>query len=689
MRRTLVQCSGCAQWSCVPNCLFQFAGQTAKILLCAAVVFVVAGRGMVMAQVLPIVNGSGNVRRNVEDTENTLVNTGVHMTNNFILANNGDVTAGYSLTNQSAGVIRNTGNIVVGYQSNLATPSYDLNNSGHIHVADSNTVTIYNGVVNNTGNTENTGTFSGFGRIKGRDNTGTIFNNTAGGLIAPGFTDGITKWYTGDDEMGTFTIQGNLNNIGGDFNIKIDGNDNDKVDVTGDAVINDGKVRVNAVLDDGDVYDVTKQYVFLTAGNLEVDRKLVVDGKVGAYTFYGDYDENDYWLQMKLARNYAFPGQTFNQRAVGRYINGLGNSDVVVGSDFDDVLQELDGLSDAETLVALDQMGGAIYGTLANSSITNTNRTNSTLHDILRRDAFGPSCGTNYADACAPACGTASGQSGPFCRNAWGVVYGTGGHTRYDGNAYGYDQSFVGGMVGLDKRFGHCTRAGFYTSYGEGRISSNLLERSKSKELQVGLYLRKEMLIGYMLLSGGLGYNQYDTERTISFMNRRATNRHNGIVGTVYGERGLEIQGALAKWQPFLGLQYIGNQQQGFTETGAGSLNLTGDITTGNSFRSLFGTRLSSDLARTHRGTLALFGQAYWMHEFLNPTYAAFTAQFGGAPSATKFTVHGNDAARDWAVLGTGLTYDRRNWRLFAGYDISMNKQQVLHAGNAGFVYGW
>jgi outer membrane autotransporter protein len=256
----------------------------------------------------------------------------------------------------------------------------------------------------------------------------------------------------------------------------------------------------------------------------------------------------------------------------------------------------------------------------------------------------------------------------------------------------GYNQSFFGTIVGLDKLYGRSTRVGLYAAYGEGEIS-NTLDVSDSKELLIGLYLRKEMKVGYMLLNGGLGYNQYDTSRTVPneiqprriLPNNMNGTRHSGFVGTLYGERGLDIQGAIFKWQPFLGLQYIGNQQESFSETGSVG-TIDGDITTIGSFRSMLGTRFSTDLARSHRGSLSLFGQALWMHEFLDSTSTDFTGQqiIVGNISAT-----GNNAGRDWAVVGTGLTYDTRCWRLFAGYDITMNDRQVLHTGNAGLAYGW
>ena len=233
-------------------------------------------------------------------------------------------------------------------------------------------------------------------------------------------------------------------------------------------------------------------------------------------------------------------------------------------------------------------------------------------------------------------------------------------------------------------------RTGVYVSYGEGRISSDLLERSKSKELLTGLYLRRDMQVGYALVSGGLGYNQYDTERTISFVNRRATNKHNAFVGTVYGERGLEIKRRNTVWQPFLGLQYIGNQQESFTERGADSLNLVGDLTTAHSLRSLLGTRVSTNVNRS----LSLFGQAIWMHEFLGRTSTDFVGQFSNPgmsnfSSTSKFLVRGNNPGRDWAVVGAGFTRDNGRWRVFGGYDAYINNQQVLHTGNAGLMLGW
>jgi outer membrane autotransporter protein len=333
-------------------------------------------------------------------------------------------------------------------------------------------------------------------------------------------------------------------------------------------------------------------------------------------------------------------------------------------------------------------MSGAIYGTIANVGIQNTSIVNNTLADVMRRNAF-----SSVINDCKP-CENVSTINNKLVKwNTWGLGYGVGGKTQSDNNAYGYDQSFAGTIIGMDRLYKRNLRVGLFASYGEGKISSELLERSKSKEFLAGLYLRKGMKYGYFLASGGLGNNRYDTERTISFVNRKAKNKHDAIVGTVYFEHGLEFRNCYGVWQPFFGMQYVGNQQDGFNEDGANSLNLVTSSTDGHSVRSLLGSRFSTDTRNVNNGNLSFYGNAIWMHEFLR-SYTNFTAAFSNPDFAnfsatSQFTVRGNDAKRDWAILGTGFNYDKNNIRLFGSYDAYVNGQQVLHTGNIGLAYSW
>ena len=643
------------------------------------------------------VAGAGDINNNGTIQNVVTLQSAANLTNSGVVEKFTTANVGGNLANNLGGFI----DVAATSAMNVAVNG---TNAGELKV---NGNAAFGGTFTNLDGVPNQGRVNGTGKVS---TVGGFFNN---GVIAPG------------NSIGTLTIAGPFTNgATGRFEIEVDpshypskpfaGLHNDLVNIVsnpagannGTATINGGYVDVDAPSNDKSVnaaparYVGNTKYIFLDTENvndLQVNTELeaVNPPNLLLFDFLADYDRlapKSYWLDVQRQYYYGPFGDTFNQIAVGNYLDDIGLDPDPLG-DFFGVLVALDGLNagiphrtgiSRAAKFAEDQMSGAIYGSLAQQSVMNTTIVNNTLNDVLRRDAFG----YKKASACDPCDPCGSGK--PLRRNAWGLGYGIGGTTKHDGNAYGYDQSFAGTIVGVDRLFKKNTRTGMYFSYGEGRISSDLFDRSKSKELLVGLYLRKNLYIGYAILSGGLGYNQYDTERTISFVNRKARNDHSAFVGTLYGERGLEFKTQNGKVQPFLGLQYVGNQQESFTERGANSLNLLGDIVTGNSFRSLLGSRFSTDVNRS----VSLFGQVVWMHEFLDRTSTDFTAQFSNPgmanfSSTSKYTVRGNNPGRDWVILGTGLNRDAKNWRVFAGYDAYINSRQVLHTGNAGIAFGW
>jgi outer membrane autotransporter protein len=140
-----------------------------------------------------------------------------------------------------------------------------------------------------------------------------------------------------------------------------------------------------------------------------------------------------------------------------------------------------------------------------------------------------------------------------------------------------------------------------------------------------------------------------------------------------------------------VGLQYTGLVREGFTERGAGSLNLTTDMEHYHCFRTMFGLRLDSVPFRLRNGLASFYGNVAWMYEFeADRRHSEFTARFSdvGVLSGPSFTVHGNDPGRDWVQAGFGLNFDvNANFRGFAGYDAYANQRQVLHSANLGFIY--
>ncbi|GHT40375.1 hypothetical protein FACS189443_0650 [Planctomycetales bacterium] len=642
-----------------------------------------------------------------------------------LIANNQNIIVGNDLTNDTGSLIVNNRNITV---------ENDLFNGGVIDTFD-NLVVVrdasnwWNGYINvKTGSQMTVGNDAfnaGYVRANGNVIAANQFINQAAGYVDGIGTITTTNGFfnTGTiapgNSIGTLTIAGPFfNTAPGAFNIEIahtkeyypgkpvKGVHNDLVDVIdnvpgdGIATINGGFVNVAAPTNDKLLnpidparYVGNTKYIFLDTadpGDLIVNTNLVAADPPNILLFdlIADHDTKSYWLDVQREYYYGPFGDTFNQQAVGFYVDETGLDPNPLG-DYFNVLVALDNLNagiphrtgiSSAAKYALDQMSGAIYGTAATASIQNTSVVNNTLADVLRRGSLG----TYFVS-----------DEGEFIKtvnrwNLWGLGFGNGGTTQFDGNAYGYRQSFGGTVIGVDSySFNGMYRLGAFASYGQGRISSDLIEKSKSDEFLAGLYFQKDCNNGYLMMNGGLGNYRYDTERTISFMGRKTENEHDAFLGTVYLERGFEFGGAFANFQPFFGTQYVGMRQDEFTESGADSLNLVADATDSHSLRSVLGGRVNFNTA----GRLSFFGNAVWQHEFLRP-YTNFTAQFSNPnhvnfSSDTKFTVRGNDPGRDWVILGGGLNYSRNQLRLFAGYDLYMNERQSLHTGNAGFVYGW
>jgi outer membrane autotransporter protein len=135
--------------------------------------------------------------------------------------------------------------------------------------------------------------------------------------------------------------------------------------------------------------------------------------------------------------------------------------------------------------------------------------------------------------------------------------------------------------------------------------------------------------------------------------------------------------------QPYVAAQYIYLRQNGFTESGAGDLNLQiADVGT-NALRGLLGVRAAQTWAPSSGRVWVPELRAVWMHEFLDPdtTLTAVFAPVGGSSFATR----GLNFGRDWAILGAGTHYILSDpVSLFANYDLLVNSQQTWNAGSGG-----
>ena len=535
---------------------------------------------------------------------------------------------------------------------------------------------------------------------------GTFFNQ--GGTIIVGDSR-ITTGNPGYvfDKIGTMSIDGDFVSSQGTFVIGIKGSESSVIDVSGSASVNGGTVMIEF---DSMNYVVDHKYEFLkTSEGLTVGEELLpVIQYDPLFKVVSRYDDFVYSLTIARAYAYGGEGNTMNQRAMGKYLDQVG---IYPGGDFRNVLMALDrtrfgGIAlmtalnevQAEAIAdplyaALDQMGGSIYGTMTTSSFQNTVMLHASLANVLRRDYNTINAVNAYY-----------GRSNYFpTGNLWGMLYGHAGSSSHDGNVNGYRQGFSGMMVGFDRLNERQRRLGLFISAGQGSLSSELQDRAITHEFMVGHYFRKDGQYGYMLAHAGLGTHRYDTRRHISFgyfnpagtenyfIDRTARNQHSAFLATAHFETGLRYRNSILNLSPFVGVQYTGLIRQGFTEHGAGSLNLTSGLEDYHSLRTMFGMRFDTTPFRANKGLISFYGNAAWSYEFeADKRHSEFTARFtdAGVLSGPTFTVNGNDPGRDWVQAGFGLNYDfNANFRGFAGYDAYANQRQVLHSANLGIIW--
>ena len=127
--------------------------------------------------------------------------------------------------------------------------------------------------------------------------------------------------------------------------------------------------------------------------------------------------------------------------------------------------------------------------------------------------------------------------------------------------------------------------------------------------------------------------------------------------------------------------------QNGFTESGAGSLDLSVAAQTTNSLRSVLGAHLGGAMDLGWRDKLAMQVKLGWRREYAD-TGRSVTASFVGAP-ALLFTTYGAAPQRD-SVLGLSATTAIADAAsVYFRYEGNFSSQDCNHARPAGFRMTW
>lgn len=460
--------------------------------------------------------------------------------------------------------------------------------------------------------------------------TGTISNATVGGVLSPGRS------------IGTLTVAGALS-MGPDATavIEIDPatGANDRVLVGGTATLRGGTVQVvplgTTLPTNGQVFPV------ILAGAVTGTFATVTD-PYAYFDFTPVYTANQFNL---VATQLPFnnPGATDNIRNLVQQSSALDTylASATSNVDFNAVLGQLLRLPSGATTNALHSMSGEAYASF-------------TTVGLEQLDRF------RYAalDAAGSCEGRGGEMRGRWC--AWADAYYVSASLDGSGDLAGFDYTLSGVQGGIETRLRPDAVVGFTLGYGEQRMRNFDFapRRITGDALFAGIY--GTYGIGPWQAVGLLGYTRFDVdgERDIAVGSIARQARSNFGADGVNAAVALRYRADLGvfRLEPEVLLAFTQYWQDGFTETGANSLNLRVNATDANSFVTGIGVRASTEFSIEGR-MVRPFAVLRYEHDWLAGTKEdhRVTASFAAVPEAGSWTVFGQNRGQENLIGRLGV----------------------------------
>lgn len=361
------------------------------------------------------------------------------------------------------------------------------------------------------------------------------------------------------------------------------------------------------------------------------------------------YDANNVYLTLEIG-GFATAALNPQQQAVAKVLDSTA---ATATGDYATVLGTLSTLTPAQVQPILTALSGTNYAGFSSAMMQGAQL----FMNNFAGQATGGGPSGNGRVTLAEACEVACDVSDTPRWGAWGGAIGGLG-TIGAGTPQGAVTYNAGGFAaGLDRTFTENFRAGVTVGYSGGtQWVSGFSGQGYSDTIQAGLY--GNFANGPFYADGLIGY---------AYSNNRMT-RQIGIptlgTRTAFGQTGAnQFFGqfetgysfdigtrADAFFKPFARLQAYTGTQNGFTETGAQSLNLSVAPQTTNSLRSVIGAQLGASMDMGWRDKLAMRFRLGWSHEYADVARPV-TAALAGAP-ASPFTTFGISPVRDGVLLG-------------------------------------
>jgi fibronectin-binding autotransporter adhesin len=429
-------------------------------------------------------------------------------------------------------------------------------------------------------------------------------------------------------------------------------------------------------------HPATGDYTIVQAGALTGEFTLA---PLSGYSEIPSYSLTGMTLEL-IAGTFTQAGQSANQSAVAAAINAAVPG---ASSDLTAVLGQLSALTPARLDTALDQIGPAALAAMSGISYAAAGLQSAALGQRmsglqggdfdadggrlayfqvsgpapqrpLLADGIGDS---NPWDLSARAAPSGDSPLGFFAAavDATGRLDSIGGASGFQP---GYSFGSAGGLVGGDYRLDEQTVAGAFLGYIDGAAQIAGGGSVASDSVRGGGYFTAWRGGFRTEVSAGAAYDLFTTSRDIALLSRTATASPRGAELDFDAQTSYDLQAGSCVVAPFVGASYDQLTVAAFSESGAGSMDLSVARQTMQSIRSALGAKVSRRYALGGLSAVP-FASLGWGHEYADQSRAINAELAGGAGG--PFTVQTADVARDSALLAAGVDFGGRG-----GWDVRL-----------------
>lgn len=360
-----------------------------------------------------------------------------------------------------------------------------------------------------------------------------------------------------------------------------------------------------------------------------------------------------------------------------------------------------------DVCAAYFDLGGAVLGDLNAITSETAGPWKSAVNDRLNSTgatscvvAGSGGCLTRYAqndiggsqvmsDAADPFAWLRTGARPEGQMSVWGRILGVQGDNEGRGGATGSDFTVTGVIGGADYVFSPTFIAGLAAQWTTTDVDfKHRRDTADVQSFEIGGYFSYGDVDFCLNGNASMIFHDFDTYRFP--FGQFAQGVYNGTTISAYAEAGKVFEFDLLRVEPVFALSFAALESDPYREVGnAGGNLLIVDGAQHTSLRSFLGARVAYPLALLESGRKIVPElRAMWGHEF-GDDQSVFRAALSSLPDH-RFTVRGQEFARDSAVVGAGLNVPLSSQAaLYADYDLFISRDQSIQSVSLGARVSW